>query len=392
MNEECGCGIVPCPLTYPGEIEDESPATALLHFPPRTIPFRSASFSQVDVTADGKYIQRNPTPTSPITLRPSAFCLSTSSSDVRISHGHSKSCPVEVKPTLPSVVNFNKAPPLSAIGAESVDMSSDQDQEEEQVTFVLGGDDEKVLDHPLTLLSEDARGAKATLIRQSSSQSDSTSDEPLKCPASGNSSRRGSQSLTSTLKLGSSGDSSSSDSGKASTSAPSSSTLSPNSGDAFGRGRNNSTGISNRKELISRAVSINSALSGTARNLPSGRFYKRPLRGPYGEMLEAEMNKLIPSRALEEPVDFYRDSKSSSPTPTGGACSDGGKEVLTGNSKLGSSNSLSMSSLLQGSMDDLELSTKQNMKHVAANARARKVSTNIPLLGSYGRKNFQFLL
>lgn len=45
--------------------------------PRREIPFRSASFSQVDITSEGKYIRN---PKSPITLKPTAFCLLNSKS------------------------------------------------------------------------------------------------------------------------------------------------------------------------------------------------------------------------------------------------------------------------------------------------------------------------
>jgi len=83
----------------------------LLAFPPRTIPFRSASFSQVDVTSEGKYVQRNPS-RSPITLKTTAFCLNApienpleespigggggDGSPTIISHAQSRSCPVEL--------------------------------------------------------------------------------------------------------------------------------------------------------------------------------------------------------------------------------------------------------------------------------------------------------
>lgn len=57
-------------VTEIAELADKSYSSSGL--PPRTIPFRSASFSQVDITSEGKYVRN---PRSPITLKPTAFCL-----------------------------------------------------------------------------------------------------------------------------------------------------------------------------------------------------------------------------------------------------------------------------------------------------------------------------
>jgi len=166
---------------------------------------------------------------------------------------------------------------------------------------------------------------------------------------------------------------------------------------------------------------VSSVLSGAtlgARQLPPPRrYYKRPLRGPYGEMLEAEMNKLITNRRRDgssgdDAFEFLRETKSSSPSRgTGVSGSPSGPNPSTAGVSCAPSSSSGVASslfspvvgsvstsspkmsnpLLMASMDDLNLGKSGSSvsssaglilgppKH-NANARSRKISTNIPVI------------
>ncbi|CAG7727349.1 unnamed protein product [Allacma fusca] len=132
------------------------------------------------------------------------------------------------------------------------------------------------------------------------------------------------------------------------------------------------------KKEISRAnsVSCTSGPEANSRPLPPRRYNKRPLRGPYGEMLEAEMNKLIPGRSLRDydNSDFCRESKSSSPN----------RSLLSSLSQIDpdprAPQLASANPLLMASMDDLHFSTSQSK---ALNPRCRKISSQLPAQASH---------
>lgn len=166
---------------------------------------------------------------------------------------------------------------------------------------------------------------------------------------------------------------------------------------------------SNGKKEMMRAHSVSSNPSSSStnatRSLPRGRYNKRPLRGPYGEMLEAEMNKLIPVRATNtrdfDHFEIFRESKSSSPnrssnsphsnspdetsaippplvenpSSSNGASGISGKKLLT-----------SLNPILMASMDDLNLT--KVLKHT--NPRSRKISANLPVSTSHYSGTFLF--
>jgi hypothetical protein len=118
----------------------------------------------------------------------------------------------------------------------------------------------------------------------------------------------------------------------------------------------------------------NSLSSGT-HSLPPRRYSKRPLRGPYGEMLEAEMNKVMNSRRNREydSMEFFRESKSSSPSRSPPLSqSTSLLASSTGSPKLANA-------LLMASMDDLNLSASSKQSKHASNPRCRKISTNLPV-------------
>lgn len=130
-------------------------------------------------------------------------------------------------------------------------------------------------------------------------------------------------------------------------------------------------------ELPLRTSSVSSGSSYSTNSVP--RRYYRPLRGPYGEMLEAEMNKVWSERKSREldTLDFAQSkSKSSSPPPN----SEGGVP-LGASPKLGNS-------LLMASMDDININSKLP-KH--QNPRCRKISTNIPVSSSTSYHSGMFL-
>lgn len=105
------------------------------------------------------------------------------------------------------------------------------------------------------------------------------------------------------------------------------------------------------------------------RQNPPRRYSKRPLRGPYGEMLEAEMNKVVPRSNKDfDSLDFWRESKSSSPSRSTQNDSDN----ISGS---GAARTSQQQPKFMSSMDDLNL-TKQN-KH--SNTRSRKISANLPV-------------
>lgn len=130
--------------------------------------------------------------------------------------------------------------------------------------------------------------------------------------------------------------------------------------------------------------------------MPPRRYNKRPLRGPYGQMLEAEMNK-VPGASSRNAKDYYdnfefwRESKSSSPSRTtslqndsdSGVGGGGGGGVGGGVSSIGSATN----NYLVSSMDDLNL-TKQ--KH--SSIRSRKISANLPVTHYHakGQLNLNF--
>lgn len=119
------------------------------------------------------------------------------------------------------------------------------------------------------------------------------------------------------------------------------------------------------------------------------RFYKRPLRGPYGELLELEMNRVggrnSKNRELE---DFCRESRSSSPPPNSVSESGALLRSPISNHKGPASerNSLLETPKLGNSLHELRMSgwtEGEGSKH--GNLRSRKISANIPVsLGGSG--------
>lgn len=105
------------------------------------------------------------------------------------------------------------------------------------------------------------------------------------------------------------------------------------------------------------------------RQMPPRRYNKRPLRGPYGEMLEAEMKKLVPRREFDN-LEFWRESKSSSPSRTLQTDPDSSANRNPQQQPIKLANSYLMSS-----MDDLNLTNKP--KH--SSTRSRKISANLPV-------------
>ena len=227
------------------------------------------------------------------------------------------------------------------------------------------------------MLSDDE--AKSQLLRQSSGQSDGSDDIPhLNVLAA---------SISSALDLScSSLQLSETDPrctfqasavGQYGSPPSSSSSLVASSVPSLASTRGTSLDDDNAKKEISRANSVNDP---NARPLPPRRYNKRPLRGPYGKMLEAEMNKLMPGRSAagardyDNNSDFCRESKSSSPSRSlYSSLSHVDPDPRT--AALMSSNPLLMASL-----DDLHFTTNQSK---TLNPRSRKTSSQLPAQASF---------
>ncbi|XP_035714251.1 uncharacterized protein LOC110858191 isoform X2 [Folsomia candida] len=347
----------------------------------RIVPFRSASFSQVDTTLEGNYFTLPARSPNNITLKPSAFCLlppapatlprttkptttatTTPQNRVQFQVGD----PTYVDPAVEEL-NVTRPQQVESPDEKTMDMTtttptSDNDPDEEKghvrggttpakakIAFKMGHLNPKLTPLDLSggaggpadeeIIDSTAQQQQDLLVRQSSGQSDGSEgglSDPCASPPVPITADSAPYTTTTTTTTGATTTTSSA--ATTTTTSPrtallfrSSGGLSspPPMGPSFYNYRYNyprsttspppPSSDSTCSSPVSRTNSIGSSSTPSPR-----RYYKRPLRGPYGEMLEAEMNRVSASSMRNKSLardldgglsDFCRESRSSSPPP-----------------------------------------------------------------------------